>query len=958
MVPGMLGELAETSGCARIDMLKSSMFARFWAYAIMSGSAFILAIVVPYYWSFRHRERVPHKSEAGTASKDVEITLQEDDMVAAESSAAAKSSEPDREAALRHLRRTSATIDDKWLNPLCWDTSKINQIGGTGTELYFTMLRDFGIVFAVMAALTTPLTAFSLLGNFAPDGGPLIRTTVGNLGRLESADVLSPILRVVEFRCQGITLMDLTPSFAWLDFVAVVIFLVLTAWFRFIKIPRLEAADSLREITPSDFAVEISHLPRRIDIAKDYETELRNHLIRRLKSTGFSRSGPDASEPEICELTLVRDYGGRLDELQLRAALRQSLEIAKAHQNFKKAAGIEKRLEKLEGQLTEFLDPKKLPVTGAFAILNSTSAVQSLLFDYRFSNYYVLRNFQSSSRQFRGNQIRIRRAPEPTDLIWENQSYSWCRRFCRRMIVRCIVIVVMFISIVLIYVLTAASTALSPSQLSYLGDSQCDPVGLTSPNASGDASNDFKCVTGVAQNWTRNVAVARGSDALNCWCATQGYQALVQNSTLRADCQPWLLGLVESAAVQSSISLATAVLNIILKHLLLALAAFEKPLTYTALNSSTMQKLFVAQLVNTGCIIFMVNAWGPKYLRDLSLVIPGIGNLLFRGPFDDITRGWYTVVGATLLLNMLLTSVLQGSTSVVSMMLLWVKRRMCAGRAKHQAELIQLYTNPEFPIDTKYAQLLTVVFVTMVYSAGLPLLNLFALLFMFVTFWTEKFILLWASKKPPNLKGTMAKNATELMFYAVGAHSAFAIVMYGQPCSFPSRQVGGFLADLAGQVSGYEPVPESLSRLTTESTWMMSLLAALLTVLWLLWICIWLLEITLGTACTVLCMACCPSRPKINPEGASIETGAGDLRNAAAHMPWVRASEHIQKTFPPASYALLQQPSMQPFANFLGPKAEASTKATATPPQQACTSPKPPVLPPEPLAPPEPEEGA
>lgn len=49
--------------------------------------------------------------------------------------------------------------------------------------LYFETLRTMGYLFATMAAITFPTTAFCLLGTFTPDNGQVLaRTSIGNLG--------------------------------------------------------------------------------------------------------------------------------------------------------------------------------------------------------------------------------------------------------------------------------------------------------------------------------------------------------------------------------------------------------------------------------------------------------------------------------------------------------------------------------------------------------------------------------------------------------------------------------------------------------------------------------------------------------------------------------------------------------------------------------------------------------
>merc|ERR1712013_183920 len=64
----------------------------------------------------------------------------------------------------------------------------------------------------------------------------------------------------------------------------------------------------------------------------------------------------------------------------------------------------------------------------------------------------------------------------------------------------------------------------------------------------------------------------------------------------------------------------------------------------------------------------------------------------------------------------------------------------CLARIKTQDELLELYTNPEFDISLQFAQLLMTCFCTLTYSAGMPILTLFACIYCFVCYWTDKFV--------------------------------------------------------------------------------------------------------------------------------------------------------------------------------------------------------------------------
>lgn len=211
--------------------------------------------------------------------------------------------------------------------------------------------------------------------------------------------------------------------------------------------------------------------------------------------------------------------------------------------------------------------------------------------------------------------------------------------------------------------------------------------------------------------------------------------------------------------------------------------------------------------MNTGFVLFVVNYFAPKALREAVLALPGVGFLLFRGPFAELTRGWYALVGVTLVTNMVINMFVPASVTIAKLFVTSLKRWCCRGRVAHQAELIELYTNPEFDIKVKYAQLLTTIFVTLIYGSGLPLLYFLASIFMFLQFWADKYNLLWGARRPPAYDTKMAKEAIDSMFYALPLHCVLAILMFGQVCVFPSNPLGGDLGNFANQLRSWtEPI--------------------------------------------------------------------------------------------------------------------------------------------------------
>eukprot|EP00435_Cladocopium_sp_Y103_P047040 s1076_g13.t1 len=319
--------------------------------------------------------------------------------------------------------------------------------------------------------------------------------------------------------------------------------------------------------------------------------------------------------------------------------------------------------------------------------------------------------------------------------------------------------------------------------------------------------------------------------------------------------------------------------------------------------------------------------------RDFLAVIPGVGNMLMRGPFSDINRGWYVVVGATILTNLLLNMFMVPGLNAVGVILSKFMRCCCRGRVKHHSELVQYYTNPEFDLKTKYAQLLTTVCVTLMYSSGLPLLYLIGFGYMALMYWSDKITLLWYSKRPPHYDAVLAKNAAEAMLYAIALHCIFAVVMFGQPCVFPSQSLGGDLGSLieknAGEASS--ALGDFWPRLTQESTWMFVAFFAVLLALWVIWWLQWAFAGTFGAVLQAMWALCCASHKQQDADVMeAVKTGGEDLDgtlqslgskaekfDVAEMLSWEEAKALIEKNGQTSSYHWWEHPAQMEIAHHM-----------------------------------------
>ena len=90
-----------------------------------------------------------------------------------------------------------------------------------------------------------------------------------------------------------------------------------------------------------------------------------------------------------------------------------------------------------------------------------------------------------------------------------------------------------------------------------------------------------------------------------------------------------------------------------------------------------------------------------------------------------------------------------------------------------------MYTGPEFYIDYRYSQILTIIYICLMFSSGMPILYLVTFVHLSVMFWIDKIYLLRVCRTPKNYDRYMAEKVRQVLFYAPIVHILFAVALFG-----------------------------------------------------------------------------------------------------------------------------------------------------------------------------------
>ncbi|PHJ25809.1 hypothetical protein CSUI_000334, partial [Cystoisospora suis] len=266
---------------------------------------------------------------------------------------------------------------------------------------------------------------------------------------------------------------------------------------------------------------------------------------------------------------------------------------------------------------------------------------------------------------------------------------------------------------------------------------------------------------------------------LNCYCQARLTSLRTDKNLLHA-CSPVLYKHYLAYVLMIVSAMVVAATNIVLKFTLRMLVSWSRPTSVSSQLTATLIWIFVATAINTGLLnwLLQVRMWGRGAWM--------LGTLDVVGKFTDFSFDWYLDVGSALVINAL---VLCFSPFVIQDVLLapltCLKRWWLRKKRPVQLDLNTLYTNIEFGTETRYAHILTLTFVCLAYSSGLPVLLLVAALGTMVLYLCSRIALFRTVRRPLPFSSAMNDAVLALLPNACVLHALAGFFMLGQPLVSP-----------------------------------------------------------------------------------------------------------------------------------------------------------------------------
>jgi hypothetical protein len=250
-------------------------------------------------------------------------------------------------------------------------------------------------------------------------------------------------------------------------------------------------------------------------------------------------------------------------------------------------------------------------------------------------------------------------------------------------------------------------------------------------------------------------------------------------------CTPFVKSFVLAGVLGMTAVFMIVIVNTVLENIMFTLTEQECHPSLSDKTASLSFKIFVSMFINTALVLLMIN-WKA-----------------LGGDFTSYSRGWYTGVGVDVAVTMLFN--IFEPNLMPFLELGWAKgmRWLTIRRDKvsSQNHMNSMYAAPEIPMEAKYPTVLNAVFVTLFFSAGIPILIPMAASFVALTYICDKYAVLRIHKRP-YYDAALAKDVCNTLPFAMVLHLGNAVWFFGHSDLLQSYTLAGTAGGTGGRGGG------------------------------------------------------------------------------------------------------------------------------------------------------------
>ncbi|CAM9991517.1 unnamed protein product, partial [Discosporangium mesarthrocarpum] len=381
-----------------------------------------------------------------------------------------------------------------------------------------------------------------------------------------------------------------------------------------------------------------------------------------------------------------------------------------------------------------------------------------------YSGSWLNRLCMKRSLKLRGHRLKVRHAPEPSTILWENFGYTRCELFQRRSV-----------TVILAGCFLCVSVAVAFLSLYQSQQAAAEGGGGECP-ADWDALSDSE----------QRSLIEEDSKILHCYCSDISLSTIDPGDV----CFNYLTATVTALWLSLATGCVVAFTNAFSNKLMRFMGPYERFLTVDRQEVSIFRRLLLLKFINVAVSVLITNS---KFLIDLFAI-----DITYK---DDFNKDWYRSLGSTLILITLTNAV----TPHLYWLYLWFRQRrqwvMRREFAVSQDDLNALTRGAQWEVSVRYAEISVIFAVCLMYSAGIPVLLPIGAVSFFLFYWVEKVLFINFYRTPPQYSQELANEVLSFIPYCLWLHVVFSIYMFGNGSVFPVTKDEEFAQELTEEAS-------------------------------------------------------------------------------------------------------------------------------------------------------------
>lgn len=160
---------------------------------------------------------------------------------------------------------------------------------------------------------------------------------------------------------------------------------------------------------------------------------------------------------------------------------------------------------------------------------------------------------------------------------------------------------------------------------------------------------------------------------------------------------------------------------------------------------------------------------------------------LLQGRYNDLTPDWYinigTVIIMTMIFNISFPIIELVMTSLIKCLKTCWDRKFCLRKTscKTKNEYIQLFSSDIYPIEERYACLISIFLITLAFSCIIPILNLICSISLILLYFSDRVLIFKIYQTPVNYGSELHKLLTKVIYFGLTAHFALTALFLSEP---------------------------------------------------------------------------------------------------------------------------------------------------------------------------------